>query len=350
MSLFASTTTQPPSASTCPPDMSQQVDDLTQKLMDRDSTIQQQHSQIDQLQGEIPAMKQSIYDLNKDIQSNYTITQEENRRFYVTYLSVVLLLVFSFVIYLYNLLLMNNMMPMLNKARIFHDWVEIMKQGFDKSTVDTDELIKQRIGEWEPVLGQIQQLLSRSRFFLFLVMMAIMIGGTMFMYSLIYRGNDSRGTLKPVAVCFLLVLGFTFLIINNDSMIRPFENVIGSSVVNATNKTNVNETMRGIFQHKYFTTTSLFPQANLYFDFLLNTFSLKNIPEVVFDVFYKNHKYDFAINIAPPGDQTEGLSKTKLDSLFKYVLQKHTIGHSCWIYFASLVGTMISMKHLLSTL
>jgi hypothetical protein len=166
------------------------------------------------------------------------------------------------------------------------------------------------------------------------------------MYSLIYRGDSSGGAFKSVAVCFLLVLGFTFLIVNNDSMIRPFENVVGSAIVNATNKKYVNETMRGVFQHKFFTKENVFPEANLYFDFLLNTFSLKNIPEVIFDVFYKDYKYDFKINIE---DDIEGLSKTNLENLFKYILQKHTIGHSCWIYFASLVGTMISMKYLLST-
>jgi hypothetical protein len=36
--------------------------------------------------------------------------------------------------------------------------------------------------------------------------------------------------------------------------------------------------------------------------------------------------------------------------LFRFVLQKQTIGHSCWIYFASLTSIIISMQYLFTTL
>jgi hypothetical protein len=345
--------TTPPQKASCPPDMSAQVDELTNTLMERDQTIQQQQQTLNQLQGEIPNIKQNLNNLNNNVQSNYTIIQSENKKFYVTYLALALLALFMFIIYIYNLLLINNIMPELKKKQLLNTWAAILSGGNNKIQGgvdgDGDDSIKARKAEWEEFMTVINTYLSRSRFFLFLVMYGMMIGITVFMYSIIYRGTNTSMAASRSAVALLLVMGFTFLFVNNDSMIRPFENVFGSMFVNMTNRKYVQETMRGIFQHKYFTSETIFPEATMYFDFMLNAFSLKNIPDVIFDIFYKDNKYDFKINQGG-NQEDEGVSANRLENLFKYVLQKHTIGHSCWVYFASLAGCIISMKYLLATM
>jgi hypothetical protein len=125
-------------------------------------------------------------------------------------------------------------------------------------------------------------------------------------------------------------------------MIRPFENVVGGGIVSMVYQKYVRETMHGIFKHKHFEGTAVFPGAELYYDFMLSVFNMKNMVQVIYDIYEHDGKYDFNINESRDG----GVTKEKLKNLFRYILQKNTIGHGCWVYLASLTGVLVSMRYL----
>jgi hypothetical protein len=45
-------------------------------------------------------------------------------------------------------------------------------------------------------------------------------------------------------------------------------------------------------------------------------------------------------------NKNKNIVETVVNDLAKLVIQKNTIGHLCWIYFAGIVSTMVSMKYL----
>jgi len=336
-------TPTPTPGTTCPPDMSDQVDELTKNLQYRDQLFLQQQKQLQQLQSNIPSIKQDVYTIKNNLQTHQQIVRQEHRHFYVSVIALVLLGMFWLLIYLYNQLLTNRVMPILRKSGIFLRWIDVFTSG--ARPVDPDDTIRRDVGEWNELMAEVNRYISRSRFFLMCVVFGLVMGGTMILYSLIYHGSQPADeAAKRVALCTGLVLGFTFLFVNNTSMIRPFEQGVGYNLLALTSHKFLVDTMKSIFQHKYFTSRHVFPGADVYYDFMMNTFSLTNIPEVLDEVYYHEDRYDFAINTRP-GDEG-GITKTDLENLFKYVLQKHTIGHSCWIYFASLTSVIISIQYL----
>ena len=345
MSLLTRSTPTPTVTSSCPPDLSSDVDDLTYNLQQRDMIIQQQNQQLQNLQSEIPAIKNNVYAMQNNIQTTSQIVRTENHTFYVSLLALVLLGIFWFVIYLYNQLLTKSMMILLKNTKIFDDWHDIFTSPIPTNS-DTDLLIRTMNANWVPIFTDINRHVSRSRFFLFSFMFLLVFGLSMVLYSLVYHGTDTQSALKRVSICTSLILGFTFLFVNNSSMVQPFENSIGYSVVSATSKKFLNETMNHIFTHKFFKGKQVFPHTNIYFDFMMNTFSVKHFANVFSELFYNNDQYDFKLNTNPEG----GITKTDIENLFRFVLQKQTIGHSCWIYFASLTSIIISMQYLFTTM
>ena len=130
--------------------MSDQVDDLTNTLMERDHKIQEQQKTIQQLQNDIPSIKQNLNNLNSTVESNYTIVQTENKQFYVSLLALSLLALFMFIIYVYNLLLLNKILPELKKQQIFDKWVAGINGHIEykKGGGDEDDSILARRQEW----------------------------------------------------------------------------------------------------------------------------------------------------------------------------------------------------------
>jgi hypothetical protein len=343
MSLLTKSTPTPQVS--CPPDLSNDVDDLTINLQQRDMIIQQQKLQLQNLQSEIPAIKTDVYAMQNNMQTNSQIVQTENRTFYVSLLALVLLGIFWFIIYLYNQLLSKSLMVLLKNTNIFKDWHDLFTSPIPDNS-DTDLLIRTMNANWEPIFTDMNRHVSRSRFYLFTVIFILVVGMSMILYSLIYHGTDTQSAFKRTSLCSFLILAFTFLFVNNSSMVLPFENSVGYSLVSATSKKFLNETMNHIFSHKFFQEKQVFPNTDIYLDFMMNTFSVKQFANVFSELFYNNDKYDFKINT----NSESGITKTDLENLFRFVLQKQTIGHSCWIYFASLTSIIISMRYLITTL
>ena len=327
-------------AVTCPPDMSAELDNLTQILENKNLTIQQQNQQLNDFQSMIPNVKNDMYKLQNAVQANNDNSQSAKRTFHVSVLALVLLVIVGFLMYLYNQLISKQAMFIIEKEGLFQDMAQRFTSG--NSPVDISGIAEKDMATWNTILSKINTLISRGRFYLLLVIFGFMYAFTIGMYSLVYHGTDTDMAAQRIAMSLSVILGFTFLFVNNATMIKPFENVVGGSVVSMVYQKYVRETMHGIFKHKHFEGTAVFPGAELYYDFMLSVFNMKNMVQVIYDIYEHDGKYDFKIN----GDSENGVTKEKLNNLFRYILQKNTIGHGCWVYLASLTGVLVSMRYL----
>lgn len=327
-------------ASTCPPDMSAELDNLTQILENKNLTIQQQNKQLADFQSTIPNVKMDMYKLQNSVQANNDNSQSAKRTFYISVLALVLLIIIGFIMYLYNQLISKQAMFIINDSKLFQKMAEGFTSG--NSPVDISRIAEADTATWNTVLSKIMTLISRGRFYLLLVVFGFVYAFTIGMYSLVYHGTDTNMAAQRIAISLSVILGFTFLFVNNQTMIKPFENVVGGGIVSLVYQKFVRETMHGIFKHKHFEATAVFPGAELYYDFMLSVFNMKNMVQVIYDIYEHDGKYDFNIN----GDSENGVTKEKLNNLFRYILQKNTIGHGCWVYLASLTSVLVSMRYL----
>ena len=327
-------------ALTCPPDMSEELDNLIQILETKNLTIQQQNQQLTDFQSMIPNVKTDMYKLQNAVQANNDNSQSAKRTFHISVLALVLLMIIGFILYLYSQLLSKQSMYIINDSKLFQKMAEGFTSG--NSPADISGIAEADMATWNTILSKIMTLISRGRFYLLLVIFGFMYAFTIGMYSLVYHGTDTNMAAQRIAISLSIILGFTFLFVNNQTMIKPFENVVGGSVVSMVYQKYVRETMHGIFKHKHFEGTAVFPGAELYYDFMLSVFNMKNMVQVIYDIYEHDGKYDFKIN----GDSENGVTKEKLNNLFRYILQKNTIGHGCWVYLASLTGVLVSMRYL----
>ena len=326
-------------APTCPPDLSSELDSLTQILENKNLTIQEQNEQLKQFQSMIPSVKTDMYKLQNTVQANDDNSQSAKRTFYVSILALVLLVILGFVMYLYSQLLSKQAVILVQKDGLFQDMADRFSSG--NRPGDVQSVMESDMAKWNDLLGKIMTLISRGRFYLLLTIFGFVYAFTIGMYSLVYHGTDTNTAAQRIAISLSIILGFTFLFVNNQTMIKPFENVVGGALVSLLSHKYVNETMHGLFKHKHFGGRNVFPGAELYYDFMLSVFNMKNMVEVIYDIYQHDpdSKYDFKIN-------DEGVTKEKLTNLFRYILQKNTIGHGCWVYLASLTGVLVSMRYL----
>ena len=147
-----------------------------------------------------------------------------------------------------------------------------------------------------------------------------------FVYKLFLNGQDDVVGAQILFFCFFLTLGVTYVLCNNVTFIKVFENTIGYGIVTAIYG------LRGSFMKSYIQK----PEDNVHYDFLFSVFRLDNFGDVLMDV-KQSDKYDFEIK--------QDQEVTYLHLLEK-VHMKHIIGHTCWIYFATLVSTLIASKYM----
>ena len=280
-----------------------------------------------------------MYKLQNTVQANDDNSQSAKRTFYVSILALVLLVILGFVMYLYSQILSKQAVFIVQKDGLFQDMADRFSSG--NRPGDVQSVMEHDMAKWNELLGKIMTLISRGRFYLLLIIFGFVYAFTIGMYSLVYHGTDTNTAAQRIAISLSIILGFTFLFVNNQTMIKPFDNVIGGAVVSLISRKYVNETMHGLFKHKHFEGRNVFPGAELYYDFMLSVFTMKNMVEVIYDIYQHDpdSKYDFKIN-------DEGVTKEKLTNLFRYILQKNTIGHGCWVYLASLTGVLVSMRYL----
>ena len=257
-------------------------------------------------------------------------------------LSLVLLVLVPFITFLYNSLLTRQIMIFLEKNGILDAMVKSFQTGSFMVNIDGENKTFRYF--WDDALVTINTYITRGRFFMVVALFMTLLCFILLTYSLYYRGLNYQNSAKMISIALSTVLGFTFIFMNNQTMTRPFENTVGYVCVKYLMGAQIKDSITGIFSHKYFMNKKIFPGSNLYYDFILNTITLSSLPTIFEEIFKNGEKYDFEINLDPEN----GITKTRMDNLVKIILTKNTIGNTCWMYFASLVGSMISFQYLLS--
>jgi hypothetical protein len=179
-----------------------------------------------------------------------------------------------------------------------------------------------------------------------------------------------------VGIVYIIgIVGGAFLLMNSNLFVKVFENTVGYGWIQTIAGKDVEHIMNLLFEHNTFKNPPILPDTKIDLGFLLSIFSIDNFVNVLNDIKdeAKENKYDFSL-------RNNDSMKTKFDSIYredrenvylksiqyelehpksdtnitdivvndlaKMTVRKNTIGHLCWIYFAGIVSTVVSMKYL----
>ena len=315
------------------------LDSAKSVIADQNAQLSRQKTDVKYLKKNVPELSQKLDAINQQIQQQ-TIAKNSgviNTNIPTFYISLAILVLLFFLGSIYNQLVTKNILTILEENGILDALAKAFKRGDFNVEMDGEE--KPFSDYWTFVVNSVLRTVTRGRFVLLIAIFAFMVAFNLFLYTIVFRGNDVINAIKIISVIMAVILVLTFLVVNNQTMNNPFEHVIGYQVVRGKNLTNL---VTHIFQHKFFEKQTTFPGANLYYDFIVNTMNLKNYPTVLEEIYRNSDKYDFKINMDPE----KGISKGHIMDLYKTIITKNSIGHLCWMFFGSLVGTIISLKYL----
>ena len=219
--------------------------------------------------------------------------------------------------------------------------------------------------------------LNIKRFFLFLwVVVFIFIFVVAIIYITIMKGVQVSSASKTTAICIFGIVGGTFLLMNSNFFVKIFENTVGYGWIQTMAGKDVEHVMNLLIEHNTFKNPSILPDTKIDLGFLLSIFSIDNFVNMLNDIKdeAKQNKYDFGLRdndsmkakfdnlycndrestylnsiqyeLEHPTSNTTNITGIVVNDLAKFVIQKNTIGHLCWIYFAGIVSTVVSMKYL----
>ena len=244
-------------------------------------------------------------------------------------------------------------------ARILTAGYDICTNIKDISNADAFQLYRTHWQEnrWKVILRKMGLFL-----FIFVSLFAFMLG---FIYVFIMKGNQHRQAALVIGVCLATIIGSTFLIIDNQYFVTIFENTVGYQLLTRFKSTR--NTLQDVFKHKAYTsfpalspkstgllpsaleskssdvqsTDRIFPGIQMIMTFMLSVFYMNNFGFVLQQIGSKDSTFDFTLV-----DDEDPLKHKHIEDLAKCVVRKHTIGQMCWLYFASVVATIISTKYL----
>jgi hypothetical protein len=216
------------------------------------------------------------------------------------------------------------------------------------------KLFTSKDSSWEKTNRQ----LSVYRFLLFLCLFGILL---FFIFFLVYRALlKGKDTVKPIIVistCISSILGLTFLMIHNTTFVKIFENTIGYGIIQLIWGNELNGKLKSLFTHSFLDPLDdTVKGVDFSYHFILSLLQLENFQSMWEDI--KNGKAGVSVanqsvSNQPVGDNTDksvGGDTTKYVEIEKYlyksVVLKNTVGHMCWVYFASLVATLVSIRYL----
>lgn len=283
---------------------------------------------------------------------NRNITKYKNIETISFYFLAMVYIIFFYITYLfYDNLVTNTLAKSLSNAFLIDDpnlvWI----------TVNTPLLLK--------------------RFLLFLWVFAfIFIFIVGIIYLSIMKGTQSAYASKTSALFILGIVGGTFLLVNINLFIKIFENTIGYGWINFMASKDVDNVMNLLIEHKTYENKLILPDTKVELGFLLTIFNIDNFVNVLNNIKQTDNTYDFKLrdnesmknefdklyyedrdntflnNIKKELDKMEKTNSNTnimdlvVNDLAKLVIRKNTIGHLCWVYFAGMISTIVSMKYL----
>jgi uncharacterized FlaG/YvyC family protein len=328
---------------------SESDENCKKQLANTQEQLDKTKKELELQQKDVEFLNQTVPDLNTKLDAlNQEILQQQNSKmngpivtniptFYISLAILVLLILLGAI---YNQLITKNILKNLEDNGI----IDILAKTFKKNdfNVKLNNQEKPFSDYWAIVYNSVLRSITRGRFVLLIGIFLFILSLNLFLYTIVFRGNDVANAAKIVSIICSVVLIITFLIVNNQTMNNPFENVIGYQLIRGELLTDL---LTHIFQHKFFEKKHTFPGANLYYDFIISTMNIKNYPTVLEEIYRNSEKYDFKINT----DDVEGINKKRVIDLYKLIITKNSVGHVCWMFFASLVSTIISLKYLFAS-
>lgn len=221
----------------------------------------------------------------------------------------------------YNSLLSNSIIQILNDDKKLSDFVVSDK------------------GDYDVLWNKISSSLNSYRFYLFLnIFLFTLVINVGIIYLLILKGSHLTNALKVVSISSMSIIGLTFLLTSNVSFTKIFENTIGYAVATLFSPKKdftFSKFINSLFIHKSF------GKGGVDFSFLFTAFRLDNLGNILSDIGSNSSepKYDFFIN-------SSAELNDDLNILAERVVIKNTVGQLCWILFASIASTIISIKYL----
>ena len=288
---------------------------------------------------------------SKDIE-NQNISKYRNTETISFYFLSIVYIVFFYITYLfYDNLVTNTLAKNLAIAYSLNDYGRMWK------TVNSTLILK--------------------RFFLFLwIIVFIFIFVVGIIYMSIMKGSQVGSAMKTSAICIFGIVGSSFLLMNSNLFVKVFENTVGYGWIQTTAGKEVEYIMNLLFEHNTFKNPPILPDTKIDLGFLLSIFSIDNFVNILNDIKdeAKENKYDFSLRnndsmktkfdsiyyedrentylksihyeLEHPKTDTTNITDIVVNDLAKMTIRKNTIGHLCWIYFAGIVSTVVSMKYL----
>lgn len=221
----------------------------------------------------------------------------------------------------YNNLLSTSIIQILNENKKLSDFVVSNKSDYDI------------------LWNKISSSLNSYRFFLFLnIFVFTLIINVGIIYITILKGTNFSNALKIVSISSMSIIGLTFLLTSIVSFTKIFENTIGYTVAKMFSPKkdyNFTQFINSLFIHK------TFEKGGVDFSFLFAAFRLDNLGHILSDIGSSSSdpKYDFYI-------KSSAELNDDLNILAERVVMKNTVGQLCWILFASIASTIVSIKYL----
>ena len=263
---------------------------------------------------------------NINCDKNFVGNERVNPAVSVSYIVLIYTLIFVIVGIFYNSLLTSSIGRLLNEDTTL---VSFLKES---NTLNYNLL-------W----SKIQSCTNSFRFYLFIITFIVtLIVNVGIFYTIILKGKNIQNAVKVVSLSSIAIIGITSLVSNNVYFVKIFENTIGyavASLFSPKKEHSLSEFMNSLFVH------NIFEKSGIDFTFLFSTFRLDNLGNVLRDIGIKTSesKYDFHIKA------DNGLNTTlnnDFNILANMVVMKNTVGYMCWVLFATITSTIVSVKYL----
>lgn len=211
-----------------------------------------------------------------------------------------------------------------------------------------DKTIKEGKIDSESIWKNISKFMIGLRMAIFVVVFVLICICNYGVFQAYLNNLSSPQVTKVTIMTTISIIGLMFLLTNDVSFIKVFENTIGYSVVSAGHMLSSGE-FSGTSLEEFMNAT-IFTYKNenenvardlvyskINYDFLLTVFRLDNFCEAM-DALVKKEDSDYCFYLT---DDEE-----RIKHLLSLVVQKNLVGQLCWIYLATLCATIVSFKFL----
>lgn len=205
-----------------------------------------------------------------------------------------------------------------------------------------------------------------GRFFIFLVLWALLIVFNMAIFSVAFSRTDYETQAKITSIFYLGIVATTFIVIGIvPGLVEIFENTFGKFIVSTAPTSLIYkfDKIIDVFQSEHFKQSDI----KIRFDYLMPMFNLQNYNELFTEIVkQKNYRtatptdsrhadteekmvefdfyFDFDKVCRDVNDNKTAASEMFKQELYKICLAKQNAGHFAWVYIASIVTILSTIS------